>query len=115
MLLWLWHRPAATALIRALAWEPPYAMGVALEKTKNKENKIKSILFCKLCNEIIPKLFLSRMFYKFFTIIVNFILLMCVQNENLKIFQIYVMRRIFKKLLKCSKVERHVQLVQTTL
>ena len=24
----------ATALIRPLAWEPPYAIGVALEKTK---------------------------------------------------------------------------------
>ena len=24
-LLWLWRRPAATALIRPLAWEPPYA------------------------------------------------------------------------------------------
>ena len=26
-LLWLWHRPAATAPIRPLAWEPPYAAG----------------------------------------------------------------------------------------
>ena len=30
-LLWLWHRPAAAALIRPLAWEPPYASGVALK------------------------------------------------------------------------------------
>ena len=28
-LLWLWHRPAATALIRLLAWELPYAAGAA--------------------------------------------------------------------------------------
>ena len=34
-LLWLWPRPVATALIRPLAWEPPYAAGVALEKTIN--------------------------------------------------------------------------------
>ena len=33
-LLWLWRRPATTALIRPLAWEPPYAEGVALEKAK---------------------------------------------------------------------------------
>ena len=33
---WLWPRPAATAPIRPLAWEPPYAAGAALEKTKNK-------------------------------------------------------------------------------
>ena len=26
--LWLWCRPAAAALIRPLAWEPPYAAGV---------------------------------------------------------------------------------------
>ena len=38
-LLWLWCRPAATALIRPLAWEPPYAAGMALEKTKTKQNK----------------------------------------------------------------------------
>ena len=31
---WLWHRPAATAPIRPLAWEPPYAAGATLEKTK---------------------------------------------------------------------------------
>ena len=46
-LLWLWHRPAATAPIGPLAWEPPYAMGVALEKdkkTKKKKNKIPTAL-----------------------------------------------------------------------
>ena len=30
MSLWLWHRPAATALIRPLVWELPHAVGVAL-------------------------------------------------------------------------------------
>jgi len=38
-LLWLWQRPAATAPIRPLAWEPPYAMGAALEKAKSQKNK----------------------------------------------------------------------------
>ena len=38
-LLWLWRRPAATALIRPLAWEPPHAAGVALEKAKRQKNK----------------------------------------------------------------------------
>ena len=37
-LLWLWHRSAATALIRPLAWEPPYAVGAALEKAKKTYN-----------------------------------------------------------------------------
>ena len=40
VLLWLWCRPAATALIRPLTWEPPYAMGAAL-KEKKKRLKIK--------------------------------------------------------------------------
>ena len=39
MLLWLWHRPEATALIRPLAWEPPHAEGEALEKTKEKKKR----------------------------------------------------------------------------
>ena len=29
-LLWLWHKLAAAAPIRLLAWEPPYASGEAL-------------------------------------------------------------------------------------
>ena len=32
MLMWLWRRPAAIALIRPLVWEPPWAVGAALEK-----------------------------------------------------------------------------------
>ena len=35
-LLWLWHRPAAVALIRPLAWEPPYAASAALKSKINK-------------------------------------------------------------------------------
>ena len=35
--LWLWRRPAATALIQPPAWEPPYATGAALKKTKQKK------------------------------------------------------------------------------
>ena len=34
MLLWLWCKPAATAPIQPLAWEPPNAMGVAPRKGK---------------------------------------------------------------------------------
>ena len=49
VLLWLWCRLAATALIRPLAWEPPYTVGVALKKKKKlksnqgkKKNKDKN-------------------------------------------------------------------------
>ena len=33
-LLWLWRRPVAITPIGPLAWEPPYAADVALEKKK---------------------------------------------------------------------------------
>ena len=36
-LLWLWCSLVATALIRLLAWEAPYAAGAALEKTKKRD------------------------------------------------------------------------------
>ena len=38
-LLWLWCRPATTALVRLLAWEPPHAEGAALEMPKKKKEK----------------------------------------------------------------------------
>ena len=37
----LWPRPAATALIRPLAWGFPYAMGAALKKRPKKKKKKK--------------------------------------------------------------------------
>ena len=40
-LLWLWHRPAATAPIWLLAWELPYAVGAAVKRQKQK-NKNKN-------------------------------------------------------------------------
>ena len=39
VLLWLWRKPEATAPIGILAWEPPYAVGVALKKQKKKDKK----------------------------------------------------------------------------
>ena len=41
--LWLWHRPAAVARIRPLAWQLPYSAGAALKKKKKKRPK------CSLC------------------------------------------------------------------
>ena len=41
MLLWLWHRLVATALIGPLAWEPPYAAGEAQDKAKRQKKKKK--------------------------------------------------------------------------
>ena len=39
VLLWLWCRLAATALISPLAWEPSCAMGAAPEKDKRQKKK----------------------------------------------------------------------------
>ena len=40
-LLWLWCRPAATAPIQPLAWEPPYAAGAAKEIAEIQKKKKK--------------------------------------------------------------------------
>ena len=34
----IWHWPAAVTATRPLAWEPPYAVGVALGRKKKKKN-----------------------------------------------------------------------------
>ena len=38
VLLWLWHRLAAAAPIQLLAWELPFATGVALKSKKKKKD-----------------------------------------------------------------------------
>ena len=59
VLLWLWCRPAATALIGPLAWEPPYAAGAVLKrqktKTKQTNKKNKQTLDAEE-NEMVPAL-----------------------------------------------------------
>ena len=40
-LLWLWRRPAATAPIGPLDWEPPYAVGAARKSKRKKKKKKK--------------------------------------------------------------------------
>ena len=59
-LLWLRCRPAAVAMIRPLAWEPPHAAGagVALKRQKNKTKKKFffhfSRFFCPLTHGVKP-------------------------------------------------------------
>ena len=38
VLLWLWCRLAAVAPVRPVAWELPYAVGVALKKNNNNKD-----------------------------------------------------------------------------
>ena len=42
-LLLLWHRPVAAAPIRPLAWETPYAAGVALKRQKTNKQRSLSL------------------------------------------------------------------------
>ena len=47
MLLWLWYRPAAAAVIQPLAWELPYATCATLKRPKKyiKKNLNYSVLW----------------------------------------------------------------------
>ena len=55
VLLWLWRRPVATAPIGPLAWEPPYAVGAALEKAKRQKKKKNSFVLHCPANIPIPQ------------------------------------------------------------
>ena len=45
LLLWLWHRPAAVALIQPLVWEPPCgATNAALKSKKKKKMQTNKVL-----------------------------------------------------------------------
>ena len=46
--LWLWSRLVATALIRPLFWEPPYAAGAALKRQDGKKKKSKKEKFIRV-------------------------------------------------------------------
>ena len=44
VLLWLWCWLVATSLTGILAWEAPYAMGMALERQKQKQPHNKMVI-----------------------------------------------------------------------
>ena len=52
--LWLWRRLAATTLIQPLAWEPPYAVGMAPKRQKDQKKK-KDCNFhtCQQCMKVL--------------------------------------------------------------
>ena len=55
-LLWLWHRSVATAPIRPVAWEPPYAGAAAQEMAKRpKKQKQKKECLFKMLSEILQE------------------------------------------------------------
>ena len=56
VLLWLWRKLMATALIGLLAWEPPYAAGVALKRKKINKNLKKRLTYLLLFIKALWKL-----------------------------------------------------------
>ena len=52
-LLWLWCRPAATALIQPLAWGLPYAMVVTLKSKKKKKTLSSKREIVKILKELL--------------------------------------------------------------
>ena len=65
VLLWLWGRPAATALIWPLAWEPPYAVGAALKRQKNHILVINYFYFLSILVFITLKVCLTSLIYTY--------------------------------------------------
>ena len=61
MLLWLWCRPAAVALILPVAWELPYATDTALKSKKSKTDKQNTTPFAQefSCGAAVKDLALS--------------------------------------------------------
>ena len=51
VLLWLWCRPVATGPIQPLAWEHPYAMGVAPPKNNNINNNFLKCQWIEYSNQ----------------------------------------------------------------
>ena len=64
-LRWLWYRPASTAVIRPLAWEPQYAMGVTLKRPKKKKKKERK------------KKYMALKIKKFFSYVQVYLILSC--------------------------------------
>ena len=50
-LQWLWCRPAATAPIGPLAWEPPCAAGAAIKKKRKRRKRNKRKRKDSLCSQ----------------------------------------------------------------
>ena len=56
LLVWLWCKLAAVALIQPLAWEIPYATGVAIKrKKKEKANNVRVMCVCVFMCEPVYK------------------------------------------------------------
>ena len=87
--LWLWWcRPGATAPIWPLAWEPPYATGVAQEKAKRPKNKETN----KKTISILPTQEHSISFYLFVLFSISFISVIVFQVQVFCLLRYFIPR-----------------------
>ena len=107
-LLWLWYRPAATALIRPLAWELPYATGATLEKAgktkkRKKEKKLYALMKTLYTENVKFYFYYYPMKFITFTVVHKKVNFYCMQiiplTEFGLIFCIYSFYFIFKQLI----------------
>ena len=102
-LLWLWCRPAATAPIRPLAWEPPYAVGEALEMAKRqkdqKTNKQKNPIYVKFYWNTAMFICLQTVYGCFCAMHKGRVVTKTVPFTRLKIFTIWPLTAIVCQLL----------------
>ena len=77
VLLWLWCRLLATALIQPLAWEPWYAEGAALKRKNNNNNNKKQLTtHIKKMKKLVPSSHNK-----------NISIRTCTKNEIIKYFE----------------------------
>ena len=91
-LLWLWHKPATTALTRLLAWEPPYAVSVGLKRQKKKEIYWHLSYCFMMCLLNIPTFhdYIRSFFNLIFNLYWSIVDLQCVNFRYTKVIQLYI-------------------------
>ena len=93
-LLWLWRRLAATAPIRSLDWEPPYATGAALKSKKKKNPQTNKNCNQDICveNNVIKQVLLHLSLYSQFhncgePCRITFLFPACQNDFHIKVWQ----------------------------
>ena len=74
MLLWLWHMPAAAALIQPPAWELPYVLGVALKRKKKELQSVVMVILAFIIVHvfILTEILISSYGFKLLSRVISF-------------------------------------------
>ena len=93
-LLWLWRRPAATALMRPLAWESPYVVGAALKRQKEKEKQTLMGNHCILWHTTFGNHRYSVTMSIFYVKSYYFVTLLSTFSKNPALMEVLILRKI---------------------